>query len=160
MASGILTEGILIVASIIAATVMTGIVLSQVGSFESTFTSTSENQKNEILTKLKVIHVMYNSTASPETMEIWVKNIGIDPITTPTSMDVYYGEVGAAQKVPYSTSGSQDTWRFEPSTAPTMIQKMDTVQIKITDSDLAAGKTYEIRVAAPNGVYADYILST
>ncbi len=160
MASGIMTEGILIVASIIAATVMTGVVLSQVGSFESTFTTTSEGQKNEMLTKIKVIHAMYNTTASPDTLEVWVKNIGIDPITTPTSMDVYYGEVGAAQKIGYSASGGEDTWRFQPSTAPSMIQKMDTVQIKITDSSLSAGKTYEIRVAAPNGVYADYILST
>ncbi|MEM3064090.1 MAG: flagellin [Candidatus Nitrosotenuis sp.] len=160
MASGILTEGILIVASIIAATVMTGIVLSQVGSFESTFTSTSQSQKNEMLTKIKIIHAMYNSTASPETLEVWVKNIGIDPITAPTSMDVYYGEVGSSQRITYSASGGQDTWRFQPSTAPTMIQKMDTVQIKITDSDLATGKTYAIRVTAPNGVYADYILST
>lgn len=159
MASGILTEGILIVASIIAATVMTGIVLSQVGSFESTFTSTSENQKNEMLTKIKVIHAMYNSTASPETLEVWVKNVGIDPITAPTSMDIYYGEVGSSQRITYSASGGQDTWRFHP-TAPTLIQKMDTVQIKITDSDLTTGKTYEIRVTAPNGVYADYILST
>jgi flagellar protein FlaG len=160
MASGILTEGILIVASIIAATVMTGIVLSQVGSFESTFTSTSEGQKNEMLTKIKVIHAMYNSTASPRTLEVWVKNIGIDPITAPTSMDVYYGVVGSAQRIAYSSTGGEDTWRFQPSTAPTLIQKMDTVQIKITDSDLTTGKTYLVRVTAPNGVYADYILST
>ncbi|HEX9846195.1 MAG TPA: flagellin [Candidatus Nitrosotenuis sp.] len=160
MGAGIMTEGILIIASIVVATTMAGIIMSQVGTFESTFTATSESQKNEMLTKLKVIHAMYNSTASPETLEVWVKNIGIDPITAPTSMDVYYGETGSAQRVAYDESGGQDTWRFEPSTPPTMIQKMDTIQIKITDSDLAAGNTYVVRITAPNGVYSDYVLST
>lgn len=160
MGAGIMTEGILIIASIVVATTMAGIIMSQVGTFESTFTATSESQKNEMLTKLKVIHAMYNSTASPETLEVWVKNIGIDPITAPTSMDVYYGETGSAQRVAYSASGGQDTWRFVPSTPPTLIQRMDTVQIKITDSDLATGQTYVVRITAPNGVYSDYVLST
>lgn len=160
MASSVMTEAILIIASIIVATTIAGVVMSQVGTFQSTFTTTSEAQKNELLTKLKIIHVMRNATASPPTLEIWTKNIGIDPITTPTSIDVYYGETGSAQRIPYSASGGEDTWKFQPSTAPTIIQKMDTFQIKITDTQLTTGKTYTIRVTAPNGVYSDYVLST
>ncbi|WP_100183001.1 hypothetical protein [Candidatus Nitrosotenuis aquarius] len=158
MASSVMTEAILIIASIVVATSIAGVVMSQVGTFESTFTATSEAQKNEMLTKLKVIHVMRNTTASPPTLEIWTKNIGIDPITAPTSIDVYFGESGAAQRITYSASGGEDTWKFQ--SIPTIIQKMDTFQIKITDTQLAAGKTYVIRVSAPNGVYSDYVLST
>jgi flagellar protein FlaG len=153
-----MTEAILIIASIVVATSIAGVVMSQVGTFESTFTATSEAQKNEMLTKLKVIHVMRNTTASPPTLEIWTKNIGIDPITAPTSIDVYFGESGSAQRITYSASGGEDTWKFQ--SLPTMIQKMDTFQIKITDSQLTSGKTYVIRVSAPNGVYSDYVLST
>ena len=160
MASSVMTEAILIIASIIVATTIAGVVMSQVGTFQSTFTTTSEAQKNELLTKLKIIHVMRNATASPPTLEIWTKNIGIDPITAPTSIDVYFGETGSAQRIPYSASGGEDTWKFQPSTVPTLIQKMDTFQIKITDSQLTSGKTYEIRVTAPHGVYSDYVLST
>jgi flagellar protein FlaG len=158
MASGVMTEAILIIASIVVATSIAGVVMSQVGTFESTFTATSEAQKNEMLTKLKVIHVMRNTTASPPTLEIWTKNIGIDPITAPTSIDVYFGESGSAQRIPYSVSGGEDTWKFQ--SLPTMIQKMDTFQIKITDSQLTSSKTYTVRVTAPNGVYSDYVLST
>ncbi len=158
MASSVMTEAILIIASIVVATSIAGVVMSQVGTFESTFTATSEAQKNEMLTKLKVIHVMRNTTASPPTLEIWTKNIGIDPITAPTSIDVYFGESGSAQRITYSASGGEDTWKFQ--SLPTMIQKMDTFQIKITDSQLTSGKTYVIRVSAPNGVYSDYVLST
>lgn len=159
MSSSVMTEAIFIIASIVVATSVAGVVMSQIGSFESTFTATSESQKNEMLTKLKVIHAMYNTTATPDTLEVWVKNIGIDPIATPTSMDVYYGETGSAQKIAYSSSGGEDTWRFSPS-VPTLIQKMDTIQIKITDTQLSTAKTYVIRIIAPNGVYSDYVLST
>jgi flagellar protein FlaG len=160
MASGVMTEAILIIASIVVATSIAGVVMSQVGTFESTFTATSEAQKNEMLTKLKIIHVMRNTTASPPTLEIWTKNIGIDPITSPTSIDVYFGESGSAQRIPYNASGGEDTWKFQPVTVPTIIQKMDTFQIKITDTQLTSSKTYVVRVIAPNGVYSDYVLST
>jgi flagellar protein FlaG len=73
-------------------------------------------------------------------------------------MDVYYGPVGSAQLVTYDSGGGEDTWRFE--TLPTIIQKMDTVQIRIADSQLTTGQTYLVRITAPNGVSADYILST
>jgi flagellar protein FlaG len=158
MGAGIMTEGILIIASIVVATSMAGIVMSQVGTFESTFTATSESQKNEMLTKLKIIYAVRNETETPDTLEVWVKNIGIDPITAPTSMDVYYGPVGSAQLVTYNSGGGEDTWRFK--TLPTIIQKMDTVQIRIADSQLTTGQTYLVRITAPNGVSADYILST
>lgn len=158
MASSVMTEAILIIASIVVATTIAGVVMSQVGSFESTFTATSQNQKNEMLTKIKIIHALRNSTDNPPNLEVWVKNIGIDPITAPTSMDVYFGPPGSAQRIPYSAEGGDNTWRFQ--TIPTMIQKMDTVQIRITDSQLAQGNTYTLRISAPNGVYTDYVFST
>jgi flagellar protein FlaG len=158
MASGIMTEGILIIASVIVATAMAGIIMSQVGTFESTFTATSESQKNEMLTKIKVIYAVRNATGATPVLEVWVKNIGIDPITAPTSMDIYYGVVGTAQRVPYNAVGGEDTWYFK--TLPTSIQKMDTVQIRITDTQLTTGQTYNVRVSAPNGVTADYVVST
>jgi flagellar protein FlaG len=159
MASSVMTEAILIIASIVVATSIAGVVMSQVGSFESTFTSTSEAQKNEMLTKIKIVHAMYNTTGG-EHLEVWVKNIGIDPITSPTTMDVYYGGTTSAQRIPFSATAAEDTWRFK-STPPTIIQKMDTIQIRIQDaSGLATGQTYLIRINAPNGVYADYVLST
>lgn len=157
MASGVMTEAILIIASIVVATSIAGIVMSQVGTFESTFTATSESQKNEMLTKIKVVHAVYNSTGGSH-LEVWVKNIGIDPITAPASIDVYYGGTTSAQRIPYDADGGEDTWRFQ--TLPAMIQKMDTVQIRIQDANLATSNTYLIRIIAPNGVYADYVLST
>ncbi|MBM2819383.1 MAG: hypothetical protein HW410_1065 [Nitrosarchaeum sp.] len=152
-----MTEAILIIASIVVATSVAGIVMSKVGSFESTFTATSESQKNIMLTKLTIPYAIKNAT-STNIVEVWVKNVGIDPVTNPTSMDVYFGPIGSVKRYQYDTSAIDDTWKFK--TLPTIIQKTDAVQIRITESNpgLSAG-TYMIRITAPNGVYSDYIFS-
>jgi flagellar protein FlaG len=157
MASGVMTEAILIIASIVVATSVAGIVMSKVGSFESTFTATSESQKNIMLTKLTIPYAIRNST-STNIVEVWVKNIGVDPVTSPTSMDVYFGPIGSVKRYQYDTSDTDDTWEFK--TLPTIIQKSDVVQIRITETSLAASTTYMVRITAPNGVYSDYIFST
>jgi flagellar protein FlaG len=51
-----MSEGILIIASVVIATSIAGVVMSQVGVFESTFTATSENQKDIMLTKVKIVY--------------------------------------------------------------------------------------------------------
>lgn len=157
MASGVMTEAILIIASIVVATSVAGIVMSKVGSFESTFTATSESQKNIMLTKLTIPYAIQNAT-STNIAEVWIKNIGVDPVTSPTSMDVYFGPIGSVKRYQYDTSAADDTWKFK--TLPTIIQKSDAVQIRITESNpgLSAG-TYMVRITAPNGVYSDYIFS-
>ncbi|WP_042684314.1 hypothetical protein [Candidatus Nitrosotenuis chungbukensis] len=155
MASGVMTEAILIIASIVVATSVAGIVMSKVGSFESTFTATSESQKNIMLTKLAIPYAIQNAT-STTIIEVWVKNVGIDPVTNPTSMDVYFGPIDSLKRYQYDTSATDDTWKFK--TLPTIIQKSDAVQIRITETSLSAG-TYMVRVTAPNGVYSDYIFS-
>ena len=51
-----MSEAILIIASVVIATSIAGVVMSQVGVFESTFTATSENQKDIMLTKVKIVY--------------------------------------------------------------------------------------------------------
>ena len=45
MASGVISEGVLIIASVIIAGMITGIVISKVGTFEGIYTATTEAQK-------------------------------------------------------------------------------------------------------------------
>jgi flagellar protein FlaG len=73
-------------------------------------------------------------------------------------MDVYFGPIDSIKRYQYDTSATDDTWKFK--TLPTIIQKSDVVQIRITESSLAASTTYMVRITAPNGVYYDYIFST
>ena len=73
-----MSEGILIIASVVIATSIAGVVMNQVGVFESTFTATSESQKDIMLTKVKIV---YATNTTDNNVSIWVKNIGINPIS-------------------------------------------------------------------------------
>ena len=155
MASNLIGEAILIIASVIVAGSVAGIVMSKVGVFESTVTSTSEAQKDKMLTKIKII---FAGNDTRNDANVYVKNVGINPITDLDKVDVYFGPVGNVQKYGYEVGINDDTWEYEGG-LPSLWQKMDTIRINVNETSLAKGNTYEVRISTPNGVSDDYIFS-
>ena len=151
-------EGILIIASVVIATSVAAVVMNQVGIFESTFTATTEGQKDALLTKVKII-LATNTTDSHVT--VWVKNVGVNPIGSLDSMDVYFGEIDKIQRMSYDqgTDIIDGRWRFSPA-APTPIwQVMETHAINITDSTILKDRTYHVTVSTPNGITDEHFFS-
>ena len=158
MASGLIGEAILIIASVIVAGSIAGVVLSQIGVFESSITQTSESQKDKLLTKIKIV---FATNSSDNDVNIYVKNIGKQPIVSLANMDVYFGPLNSADRFSYNEQTWQDnTWEFNTTSTPTTWQSMETQQIDLNESDLAPGTTYEIQVTTPHGISDEYIFST
>jgi len=159
MASGIMSEAILIIASVVIATSVAGVVMSQVGVFQSTFTATTEGQKDTLLTNFKI--VMATNTTD-DNVSIWVKNIGQNPISSVDKVDVYFGEIDQVQNIPRNQACTppcpDDTWKYDNIPSPVW-QIMDTVSLNITDNDLQKGVTYQVTVITPNGVSDEHIFS-
>ncbi len=154
MVSAVFSEGILIIASVILAAGLSTTVLSKLGVFQSTFSATTENQKQITLTKIKVV---YATNSSSTDVNAYVKNIGVAPIIDPASVDVFSGPLGSAQRIPYN-NGTAPTWIY--ASPVTVWQEKDTVRIDITNSvTLQKNVTYMLRVTAPTGVSDDYIFS-
>jgi flagellar protein FlaG len=159
MASGIMSEAILIIASVVIATAVAGVVMSQVGVFESTFTATTEGQKDTLLTNFKI--VMATNTTD-DTISIWIKNVGQNPISSVDKVDVYFGEIDQVQNLPYDQGCvapcPDDTWKYDTIPDPVW-QIMDTFSINITDDDIQRNVTYQVTVTTPNGVSDEHIFS-
>lgn len=155
MVSVIMSEGIVLIASVIVAAGLSGMAINKTGVFQSAFSASTEAQKEVILTRLKVI---YATNSSSTQVNIWVKNVGVAQIDNLESLDVYFGELGSVQRIPYST-GSAPQWTF--GNGPIQLWKVgDTLEIKITlDNGLQEGAIYAVKVTAPNGVSDDYIFS-
>jgi len=162
MAGAIIGEAILIIASVVVASTVAAIVLNQVGIFESTFTATTEGQKDTMLTKVKIV-LATNTTDS--NVAIWVKNIGINPIGFVDKVDVYFGQINQIQRIPYDADVAQPnlTWQYWNATAPDIPtpvwQRMDTFALNVTDNNLVPGATYQVTVITPNGVTDEHIFS-
>src|SRR3989344_6348124 len=159
MASGIMSEAILIIASVVIATSIAGVVMNQVGVFESTFTATTEGQKDTLLTNFKI--VMATNTTD-DNVSIWIKNVGQNPISSLNKVDVYFGEIDQVQNIPYDQNCvapcPDDTWKYD-SVPATVWQIMDTLSINITDNDIQKDVTYQVTVTTPNGVSDEQIFS-
>jgi flagellar protein FlaG len=156
-----MSEAILIIASVVIAAAVAGVVMNQVGVFESTFTATTEGQKDTLLTNFKV--VMATNTTD-DTVSIWIKNVGQNPISSVDKVDVYFGEIGQVQNIPYDSTCvppsacSDNTWRYDNAPDPYW-QIMDTYSINITDNQIQKGVTYQVTVTTPNGVSDEHIFS-
>ncbi|MCE9652486.1 MAG: flagellin [Nitrosarchaeum sp.] len=157
MAAGVLSEGVLIIASVILAGMITGIVISKVGSFESFYTATTEAQKEKLLNKFEIIHVVKTNNTS---VDIWVKNTGLSPIQKLDSMDIYFGQIHSAQLIPYN-QGSNPQWVFGDDTTPSSIWSQgNTVKITLQDGTaLQSSTSYELQMIISNGVSDDTIFS-
>ena len=161
MASGIMSEAILIIASVVIATSIAGVVMNQVGVFQSTFTATTESQKDIILTDLKVVYASgkVNVPASNSYINVWIKNVGVNPIVNNNKTDVYFGPIGSVKNYPMNKIKTEDTWRWNsPLPEPTW-QISNTHSINITDAQITTGVTYQLTVTTPNGVSDEYIFT-
>lgn len=159
MAAGVMGEGILIIASVIIATSVAAVVMNQVGVFESTFTATTQGQKDTLLTKVKII-LATNTTNSH--VAVWVKNVGVNPISSVDMVDVYFGKIDSIQRIPYNDIAQPDpSWQYAtPPGPPTPVwQIMETFAINVTDNNLQKGVTYHVTVSTPNGVIDEHFFS-
>ena len=157
MGAGVISEGVLIIASVIVAGMITGVVISKVGTFEGYYTATTEAQKEKMLSKLEIIHVSkLNSTS----VNIWMKNTGLTPITELDLVDVYFGQTNSVNYVAYST-GSTPQWVFAGATTTSYVwSEGETIQIVVQDdSSLTSSVSHLIQFTISNGVSDDYIFS-
>jgi flagellar protein FlaG len=156
MASGIMSEAILIIASVVIAASVAGVVMNQVGVFQSTFTATTEGQKDTLLTNFKI--VMATNTTDNH-VSIWIKNVGQNPISSVDKVDVYFGQIDQVQNIPYNQAVQNDlTWRYDTIPNPVW-QIMDTYSLNITDNSIQKGVTYQVTVITSNGVSDEHIFS-
>ena len=157
MAEGVLSEGILIIASVVIATSIAGVVIKQFGVFQSTFTATTENQKDIMLTKVKIVYV---TNTTDNHVNVWIKNIGINHIVDANKTDVYFGEINQVQNIVHNPKQqNNNNWMWDGPLPQPVWQISETHSINITDADLKPGVTYQVTITTPNGVTDEHIFS-
>jgi len=157
MGAGVISEGVLIIASVIVAGMITGVVISKVGTFEGYYTATTEAQKEKMLSKFEIIHVSQLNNTS---VNIWIKNTGLTSIQKLDLVDMYFGQINSVNFVGYSF-GSTPQWVFQGSTTTSSVwSEGQTIQIALQDdSALQNNKSYLVQFTIANGVSDDYIFS-
>lgn len=153
MSSIVITEGILIVVSVISASILGTIVISQVGLFDSHYANTVNSQKEIMLTKTKII---YSANATNSEAHVWIKNIGSQSLTNLSNMDVFFGKINEAQRITFEAA-SDPSWSIENN--PSTWSPSETIKIIISNDVNFESGIYEVIISTHNGVESQTVMS-
>jgi len=156
MVNAVFTESILLIASLTIAGIFASMVISKSSTIQSLFSTQTQVQRDIMLTNIKIVYV--NANANNNIVKAYVKNIGINPIVSLDSVDVYFGELNSLSKIPYNAA-NEPKWIYSDSS--NTWNPRQTRELVITlDYNLQANKTYMLKVVLHNGVTDEYIFST
>ncbi len=155
MVNAVFTESILLIASLTVAGIFASMIIGKSSAIQSLFATQTQIQRDVMLTDIKIVYV--NANANSTTVKAYVKNIGLNPVVSLDSVDVFFGEVDSLSRIPYNAA-SAPKWVY---TDNSVWDPKETKELVITlDNVLQSNKTYILKVVLHNGVTDEYILST
>ena len=149
----VMSEAILLIASITLASLLSVLVISKYGVFESTFGTMVNNERTTLLAKIKVVYAHDNGSS----VVVWVKNVGSVPIIEVSKMDVYFGVYGSASYIPYNVS-SLPTWSYKIYNGNVWAPGL-TMLITIKLSSSLTSGVYYVKVMTYEGASDEYVFS-
>lgn len=130
MASSIVSEGIVLIAVVVAAAMLSQVFLTTMTGIEQSSVTMSERLGDKMKTSIKIISAVNSSST---TAKVWVKNTGtnIIPSAVIEQSDVIFGRFGAYGYVDFSEAGVG--WDFALlNSDDTNWQNGETIEITIT----------------------------
>ena len=157
MASSTVSDGIVLIAVVIAAATISQVFLSSIGGLQQGSIAMSEKLSDKMETEIVILKAV---NASSTTVNVWIKNIGstIMPSGSIENGDMLFGEYGGFDYITYNESGVG--WDYSIlGSSDNNWQESETIEITITTaSDLVKGDYY-FQYITHNGVKDDLIFS-
>jgi archaellum component FlaG (FlaF/FlaG flagellin family) len=152
-----ISSAILMIATIIAASIFTAAALQQLYAFQNAFKDVSTRNEEMFSTSITIIGETRGTLPDgPNTIILWVKNTGRTSFSlTGTSWDLFITFPDETYKrFSYnSTTGCSDCWndKLLNDNGNGVWDPSETIQITVHTASVPAG-SYEVRLALPNGV--------
>ncbi len=156
MSSETITTALFLITAVIAAGVLINAVYPVVYNMAGTFSSSTHESDVRMRTDFKIISTVA-STGSPGTAYIWMKNIGSEriPVADLQRSDVFFGAVGAFDRLIYAASPGSGEWTAElyDLDANDMWDPGETVKITAVATIPSKGSQLYFQFSLPNGVW-------
>jgi archaellum component FlaF (FlaF/FlaG flagellin family) len=146
-----ITTALLIIAGIICTIFVFNTVYPMVGRSSSAMVSMTDQIDDRMKSRINIVHEANSSNR--QTVYIWVKNVGTTRIDVVDECDVFLGQEGSFNRIPYvsDAGATYPRWSY---TVENDTEWKSNVTVKFTvsyDSDPGAG-TYFVKVVIPNGI--------
>jgi flagellar protein FlaG len=121
--------------------------------------SMAEKVDERMKSRINIVHAA--SSANRTTVYLWAKNIGTQRIVGIEDCDLFFGQEGDFERIPYQGevgAGTYPQWDYSLEN-DTAWQTSATLKLTITfDSDPGTG-TYFAKLIIPNGISDEYYFS-
>ncbi len=148
--SSVVSEGIVLVAVVVAASLLSATFLTGIVDLQSSTMSSTRDIGDTIKTSVKVVHAV---NISNTVIKVWVKNIGSVPLYSGhiEKCDVYFGEAGNFQYYSYQAAGVG--WRYTLlDQSSDKWNPQDTLEVTLTSGSSFSKGDYFVSFATHNGV--------
>ena len=149
-----ITSGLLIIASIIASIALINAVIPAMSKSSGALVTANSEAADRIRTDIEVIHVASDTSGDPDQVIVWVKNIGLNTITSIDSGDVFLTTPTEVKRLSYGSASGSEYWDYSIEGATEWTQ---TVTVKmtlyLTNGSVTAGG-YNVIVNVYNSVNA------
>ena len=166
----IITTVLLLIAATVSVLLIFNVVYPAVGRSGAAVSSMADSISDRVLSQIEIIHAsgeldsdgVFQDTNSDGYFNVfvWVKNVGSSRLLAVGECDVFFGEQGDFDRVPYvnDAGGSLPSWTWsienDDEWGPTATAKM-TIYFS---SPLTSG-SYMLKVISPNGIPDETVLS-
>jgi archaellum component FlaG (FlaF/FlaG flagellin family) len=157
MAQSVVSEGIVLVAVVIAAATISQVFLASIGGLQHNSLTMSEKLSDKMETDITILKAV---NTSDTLVKVWIKNIGssIIPSALIKEGDILFGEYGSFSYIDYSESGAG--WKFTIlGSSDTNWQSSETLEITVTSSTPFVKGDYYFSYTTHNGVKEEIIFT-
>ena len=157
MSSSTISEGIILVAVIIAASTISITFFNSISKVDDTNKKQFDQLQNKIDTSLKVIHAQKTGNT---TVDVWVKNIGSNTFseTELDQFDILFGKTNDSISIYSLEDPLQASHRFENNKTKHWLSG-ETVQITVTTQKPLQQGDYYFSLNSPSGTNHKYSFS-
>ena len=135
---------LMLIAGVVCSLVVFNSVYPAINRGASAVSNMSAKVNDRVKSQIEIVE----TASSGNDIYIWIKNVGSSRIMSLDSSDVFLGQTGATERIPYETGTPQWNYSIENDTewGPTA-----TIKITIQLSSAPSGNYY-IKFVIPNGI--------
>jgi archaellum component FlaF (FlaF/FlaG flagellin family) len=153
-----ITTALLIIAGVVCMIFVFNSVYPMVNRSSQAMVSMAEQVDERMKSRISVVHAAVSDNHTE--VYVWVKNIGTQRVVDVKASDVFFGQEGNFERIPYvgDAGGALPSWTYSLEN-DTEWKTSATIKITITyDSDPGSG-TYFFKFIIPNGISDEYYFS-
>jgi archaellum component FlaG (FlaF/FlaG flagellin family) len=160
MGYSVISEGLVLIAAVVAATSMAMAVISNLQQLQELQSSIVRDLRDRAATKLAVVAVIESPSQPGQVFRVYLKNVGLRELTLAelqkmTAMIVSNSWAGVLR---YSADGSPGTWSIEGEVRTVLRGETFVIRLHMPTS-LGKGE-HVLRLVLPNGSFFEEVFST